>query len=202
MSTPKQKPASEVFNYLTVLTSVVLGLGLSHLLIGYARIIQTPNMLAESWLYTGWLILLLPLYFTYWWAFWDYREQVRWSFVGFSFMLLGPVTLYLITALYLPDNFTDDPSGIRDHYIQIRPWTYGLWIGLQIWGILLAPWLKQGLKWSTFFTRYKIAQFILLLFLLTGYVLNFNWILDGSILVVFWLVLIYILTAHRPSLQD
>src|SRR5690606_2984758 len=202
MSTPKQKPASEVFNYLTVLTSVVLGLGLSHLLIGYARIIQTPNMLAESWLYTGWLILLLPLYFTYWWAFWDYREQVRWSFVGFSFMLLGPVTLYLITALYLPDNFTDDPSGIRDHYIQIRPWTYGLWIGLQIWGILLAPWLKQGLKWSSFFTRYKIAQFILLLFLLTGYFLNFNWILDGSILVVFWLVLIYILTAHRPSLQD
>jgi len=201
MSVHLQKSEAEVFNYLTVLTSVVLGLGLSHLLVGYARLIQTPEYLSVSWLYTGWLLLLLPLYFTYWWSFWDYRQQVRWNFIGFSLLLLGPVCLYLITALYFPDNITEAHFDLHDHYLQIRSWTFGLWALLQIWGIMLAPWLKKGFRRPSFFTKYKIAQYILLVALLAGYFIDYHWILDGSILLIFWFVLIYILTAHRPSLR-
>lgn len=201
MSEQLQKSEAEVFNYLTVLTSVVLGLGLSHLLVGYARLIQTPGYLSGTWLYTGWLLLLLPLYFTYWWSFWDYRERVRWNFMGFSLLLLGPVCLYLITALYFPDNLAEPHFDLKAHYLQIRSWAFGLWVLLQIWGIMLAPWLKTGFRWSSFITRYKVAQFILLAALLTGYFVNYHWALDTSILLIFWLVLIYILSAHRPNLQ-
>jgi hypothetical protein len=187
---------ADVFNYLSVLTSVVLGLGLTHLLVGYARLIEVDGVLSTSWIYTGWITLLLPLYFTYWWAFWDYRERVKWSFLAFSLLLAGPVGLYFVTALYVPDRI-DASFDAHTHYLQVRPWVLALWAALQLWGIILAPWLKDGFRLSSLANPYKAAQAVLLIALLFAYFNDFSTALDGTVLAIFWAVLLYILSAHR-----
>ena len=200
MAPDAPKNQSEVFNYLTVLTSVVLGLGLTHLLVSYARLIRLGSVIALPWIYIGWIALLLPLYFTYWWTFWDYRKRVKWSFMAFSAMLASPVALYLITALYLPDPI--DKTFVADqHYLEVRKWTFALWVALQLWGIILGPWLKDEFRIESFGNRYKLAQCALLLALIVGLLSAYSPGLDGTILAIFWFVLLYVLAAHRRQLQ-
>lgn len=198
-SRPPQE--AEVFNYLSVLTSVVLGLGLTHLLVGYARLVGVDSIVSVSWIYTGWIALLLPLYFTYWWAFWDYRERVKWTFLGFSLLLAGPVGLYFVTALYVPDAI-DASFDAHAHYLQVRPWAFAIWTALQLWGIVLAPWLKEGFGLASLANRYKAAQAVLLVALIVGYFNDYSAFVDGTILVIFWVVLVYILAAHRRQIRS
>jgi hypothetical protein len=195
----------EVFNYLSVVTSIILGLGLGHLLIGCARLIHVRESLSAFWLYVGWVVLLLPVYVTYWWAFWDYRKQVIWTFWGFFFLLIGPIGLYLITSLLLPDTSNQASFNAIAHYLNVRSWFFGLWAVLQVWGIMLSPWLKDGFKRASFFNHYKYAQYILLVALITGFLSATPsrpaFLLDSGVLVTFWIVLIYLLGAHRWILQ-
>lgn len=200
MASDVPKSDTEVFNYLTVLTSVVLGLGLTHLLVSYAQLIRLNAVLTLPWLYIGWIVLLLPLYFTYWWTFWDYRKRIRWSFMAFSAMLASPVALYLITALYLPDPI-DQTFNAQQHYLDVRRWTLVLWVGLQIWGIVLGPWLKDEFRIESFGNRYKLAQCFLLVMLIAGALTGYSPQMDGLILIAFWAVLLYILAAHRRVIQ-
>jgi hypothetical protein len=201
MSSAADEQSFDVFNYLSVVTSIILGLGLAHLLDGYARLIQSGNSLSVSWVYKGWVVVLLPLYVLYWWVFWDYRNRVHWTFLRFCFLLVGPVGISLVTSLLLPDTIEQARLDLNAHYLQSRRWLFGLWMMLQVWGILLAPWLKDGFKRASFLNRYKYAQSILLLALVAGFLsttpLKPPFLLDGVILVIFWIDLIYLLRAHR-----
>lgn len=205
MSEPNQEKQIEVFNYLSVVTSIILGLGLGHLLTGIARMIGTGQPWSASWLYVGWVALLLPLYVIYWWSFWDYRKRVRWTFMGFFFLLIGPIGLYLITALLLPETPDHAPLDTTGHYLKVRRWLFGLWAMLQVWGIMLSPWLKDGFVGASFFNRYKYAQYVLLAALVAGFFSagprEALFLLDTGILVIFWIVLIYLVGTHRRVLQ-
>lgn len=205
MARPNEKEQGNEFNYLAVVTSIILGLGISHLLTGCARLIQARDLIPISWFYVSWLALLFPLYIMYWWAFWDFRKQVRWSFLSFFFLITGPIGLYLITALLLPEINERTSVNLIEHYLNVRNWFFGLFSMLQVWGILLSPCLKTGLKRKSFFNRYKYAQYVLLVALLVGAVSSTPpkppFLLDASILVIFWLVVMYLLSVHRPILN-
>jgi len=205
MSNFSDKKTIEIFNYLSVVISIILGLGLGHLLTGCARLISARESLTMSWLYVGWVMLLFPLYVTYWWAFWDYRKQVNWTFVAFFFLLIGPICLYLITAMLLPDISNKNSFNATAHYLNIRTWFFALWAVLQFWGIMLSPWLKDGIKKASFFNRYKYAQYILLVALVSGLFIDIFssqlLLIDECILIIFWIVLIYLLSTHRRVLK-
>lgn len=205
MSEAEEKRRGEIFNYLSVVTSIILGFGLGQLLTGYARLIQVRESLDIPYLYLGWVALLLPVYLAYWWAFWDYRKQVRWTFVAFLALLSGPIGLYLITALLLPDVINQAWFNATENYLNIRRWFFGLWALLQVWGIALSPWLKDGFKKASFLNRYKYAQYILLCALVAGFVSDAPagppFLLDTGILVIFWGALLYLLGAHRQFLR-
>jgi len=191
----------EPFNYLTVLASVILAIGLTHLLTGIANIIQYPTFFLESWIYTGWIILLFPLYLTYWWTFWDFKDINDWNFFGFSFILIGPMGLFFATTIYLPENL-DISINAHDHFKQLRTGSYAVWVILQLWGILLSPLLKDKLDIKSFLNRYKLAQGILLIGFLIGFFSNYNVVIDVLILLLFWVVLIYIIISHRSQIKQ
>lgn len=205
MQKVENKNRTEVFNYLSVVTSIILGQGLGNLLVGYAQLIQFREAVTFSWPYLGWIVLLLPVYVTYWWALWDYRNNVRWTFLGFFFLLIGPIGLYLITALLLPDNGKQVLNNEATYYMSIRSWLFGLWVILQVWGIMLSPWLKDGFKRVSFLNRYKYSQYFLLVVLLVGSLCgtqqNPPFLLDAGVVTIFGIVLIYLLSSHRKTIQ-
>ena len=106
----------DAFNYLAVLISIILGLGIAHLLSGLGRVLQERRHVRSYWPAITWVILLLFLHVQTWWAMFGLRLLSRWTFPTFMLVLLQPVTLYLLAALALPEDRVASVVDLKASY--------------------------------------------------------------------------------------
>lgn len=131
-------PMSE-FDYLAVLISIVLGLGMSHVLSTSAQLVRyrravrfyTPTLL--------WLLILFLVHVQIWWAVFELRSVREWSFIGFMLVLAVPVLAYSMSVLLAPDFDRETLVDLRGSYFEQRRWFYALF------GLLPAASLAQEL---------------------------------------------------------
>ena len=100
------------FEYLVVLTSIVLGLAVTRVIAGIGNIIQTRRRKRTYWVHIVWMVNLLLTITIVWWVAYRWRMQERWTFFLFLWLLLTPILLYLISALIFPD--TDEAQRVTD----------------------------------------------------------------------------------------
>jgi hypothetical protein len=100
------------FSYLVILTSIVLGLGVTRLVGGLGKLLQTRKRKRSYWVHTLWLINALLAIVIVWWFAYRWRTHERWSFFLFLWLLLSPIVLYLIASLLFPDS--DDEQSVTD----------------------------------------------------------------------------------------
>lgn len=121
--------AAEAFQYLTVLVSIVLGLGLTQLLTAVGRLVQARARVRLYWPTLLWVALLFLIHVQSWWAMFDLRDHAAWTFLEFLVVLLTPTTLFLMTALILPDVAESVGDGqtldLRAHYYAQARWFFG-----------------------------------------------------------------------------
>jgi hypothetical protein len=122
---------ANAFSYLTVLISIVLGLGIAHLLGGVARSISRRATTTFYWPTLVWTALLLILIIQVWWVDFSLSEQTQWTLAGFASTLLIPATLYFMSFLILPES-----SDMRESYFQNRAWFFSLLIAVPLFGSL------------------------------------------------------------------
>jgi len=90
------------FAYLSVLISIVLGLGVTELLAGVQRLVHARERVRFHWLSLTWSGLVFVTLVQWWWAAFGFRHRTDWDFCSFLLILLVPVLLYLAAALVLP----------------------------------------------------------------------------------------------------
>jgi hypothetical protein len=90
------------FEHLSVLISIVIGLGLTQLLTDTHKLVQARERVAPYWLPIVWSILLFIAMVEWWWASWTF-QNLQFNFVFYLFILLSPIALYLAVAFVLPD---------------------------------------------------------------------------------------------------
>ncbi len=112
------------FEHLAVLISIVLGLGLTHLLASLHRVIQARGRVRPYWLSTVWVALMFVSLIEWWWASFALRTQTVWNFFYFLFILLSPVSLYLAAAFALPDVEEGQSYDLRAYYYDTRFWFF------------------------------------------------------------------------------
>ena len=114
------------FDYLSVLISIVLGLGISHVLSSGAQLVRyrtavrfyTPTLL--------WMALLFLVHVQIWWAVFELRSVPEWSFVAFVMVLAVPVVAYLMSVLLAPDFDRENVVDLRASYFEHRRWFFAL----------------------------------------------------------------------------
>ena len=126
--------STEEFQYLAVLLSIVLGLGLTQLLTGVGRLVQVRGRVRPYWPPLVWVGLLLLIHVQSWWAMFELRTHQGWTFLQFLVVLLTPICLYLMAALALPDVAEATADGrvldLRAHYYAQTRWFYGAAAGV------------------------------------------------------------------------
>ena len=138
------------FSYLSVLLSIVLGLGITQLLTALGRLIQARERVRPFWPAPAWAVLLLMAHVQTWWTMFGMRDQAAWTFFTFLLVLLQPVLLSLLAALVLPDfGETADPGegtvDLRRHYFRQSRWFFGLLVVLLAVSVLKDVALDGGL---------------------------------------------------------
>jgi hypothetical protein len=146
--------AHDIFPHIRIVMGMVIGLGVTRLLAGVARIVQHPKQYAIYPVHLAWVALLLLMLVHFWW--WEFGLYVieDWTFGKYLFIILYAVTLFLLCALLFPDSMQDYKS-YEDFFYARRGWFFGL-LGLTY----LLDVVDTLLKGKEHFARFGIEYII------------------------------------------
>jgi hypothetical protein len=121
----------EMFEYVAVLTSIIVGLGIAHLLQGTVRLFQVPEAGRPYWVHLTWVFYMFLTAVFWWW--WEFRLQdlEAWTFQVYAFVILFAVGLYVLCAMLFPPDLAGY-DGFKGYYFARRASFFGLFIGFQL----------------------------------------------------------------------
>jgi hypothetical protein len=145
-----------MFEYVIVLTGVVIGLALTHLMQGVARIIEHPKQARIWWVHLGWVAYMFVNALFWWW--WEFRLRLigNWTFQLYAFVLGYAFFIYLICAILVPSD-VGSHQGYKEYFIGRRKWFFGMLIA---WLVVdfLDTWIKGPAHLASLGIEYPIAQ--------------------------------------------
>ena len=121
------------FEYLSVFLSILLGLAVTHLVVGTVSIIQERARTEVYWVHLVWVVNGLA-YITQWWWYlniWDDLES--WSMS--IFYLLFIYTLFLTTFVSILFPIRGSVTDYRSYFFENCRWFFGiqfLWLSLDV----------------------------------------------------------------------
>ena len=116
-----------VFEYLTVLISVVVGLSVTSFLTNIVRIIHVRGDVTISWVQLFWSISILIWTIAFWWFTFVLAEQRQWTFPLFVFLLAYATLLFLLMALLFPEG-TPPNHNYRAQFMRNRVWYFSVFL--------------------------------------------------------------------------
>jgi len=138
-----------LFEYLAVIVSVIVGLGLTRILQGVARIVEARARVRVYWVHLVFTGIVFLSHLLFWWLFWSSRQVEAWSFFPFLFLLLQPILLYLLADLCFPAFPDSGTIDFRTFYYRDHRWFFGLFALLMVLISLRdllfrsVPWISQ-----------------------------------------------------------
>ena len=145
-------PVPELFPHVRIVMGMVIGLGITRLLMGVAGLVQHPGRAKLSALHLLWVAsILLELVFFWWWQFALFQLQ-DWTFGDFLFLISYSIMLFLLAALLFPDNLAEY-DGYEDFFLKRRHWFFGLFAVSFLFDIL-DTYLKGPAHWDKFAFEY------------------------------------------------
>jgi hypothetical protein len=101
------------FEYLSVLISIILALGMTRVLAGVGDMLQARSHRRIYWVHAIWIVNVFLYLVIAWWIFYRWRDQQPWTFFLFVFVLISPTILYLTSLLLFPRE--GDMDGVVDY---------------------------------------------------------------------------------------
>jgi len=130
----------EAFAYLSVLLSIIIGLGMTQVLTTAGRLIRRRHTVLWYWPPLVWAAAVLIIDIQVWWSMFALRTETVWTFAGFLVVLLQTVALYMVAALVLPDGDAEWSAGhmvdLRADYEQQSAWFFGFLAAMLVISLL------------------------------------------------------------------
>lgn len=134
----------DAFSYLSVLLSVILGLAIQQVLLGYRALALSRGNIRWYAPPLIWSVLVILLVVQHWWASFGLAERSQWSFAQFGTALVQTGLFYMMAALVLPDVRQDGKTDLREHYYQEVPLFFGLGASALLWNLLVREYVLFG----------------------------------------------------------
>jgi hypothetical protein len=135
----------DAFSYLSVLLSIIIGLGLTQILTAVGRIIRHRDRVRADWLPLLWAAVLLVVYVQVWWSMFGLRFVREWTFVSFLAVLAQTATLYLMAAVVLPEQLDEPRVDLAVYYDQHHRWFFGFFLATLIVSVIKDVIINGGL---------------------------------------------------------
>ena len=104
------------FEFVTVLVSIIVGLGITVLLQGLARVFR--GELEGYWVHLLWTLSAFLLLVQHFWALFEVAERTDWTLLDLSAWLVAPMLIFLFAAILFPGPGAE--SQLRRHYFARR----------------------------------------------------------------------------------
>ncbi|MBV9345910.1 MAG: hypothetical protein JOZ03_13085 [Gammaproteobacteria bacterium] len=116
-----------MFDYFSILVSIILGLALTHLLRGLGKQIQMSRQIRVYWVHILWTINVVFQVLVLWWGMFWWKYLSTWPISWFVFLSTYAVVLFLWSYMLYP---AEVPEGIdfEVFFYRNRRWFFGLLI--------------------------------------------------------------------------
>jgi len=104
------------FEYVVVLTSIILGMGITQLISGFAAIVLRWGNVKLYWPHLVLILLIFVIHIQDWWATYALRNNTSWNLPMFLFIILYPVNLYILARILFPIKWTPAPVDLKGFF--------------------------------------------------------------------------------------
>lgn len=126
-----------LFEFLMILVSVVIGLGLTEILTGWANLLRARDRVHFYWVH---VLLQCGVFFALlqqWWEFWELEGLGEISFIAVLAILATPIVLFLIAHLLFPTQAQG--ADLEEYYYRHSTLLWTLVIAGTLAGTFLEP---------------------------------------------------------------
>jgi hypothetical protein len=113
------------FDYLSILTSIVLAIGITRLLSGVGTLLQKRKQITIYWVHVLWTLNVFLFLVLNWWILFRWQSQQEWNFFLFSFLLLSPTIAFLLSVILYPD-ISNEKIDYKQHFYENHRWFFAL----------------------------------------------------------------------------
>jgi hypothetical protein len=114
-----------VFDYLAVLLSIVLGLGITQVLAGFAAMVRARARTRMYWPVPVQMLVVFLIQVQVWWALFALHDMGHWTFAQYLVVLMQPVAVYMMAAFITPDFPDGETIDLRAAYFREARWYFG-----------------------------------------------------------------------------
>jgi hypothetical protein len=148
--------------YLSVLVSIIIGLGLSQVLSGVANLLVDRKRVRFHWAWALAVTLVFLANVQFWWSTFSVGDAVATNFFSFIFFLLSPIALYLSAVLILPDFEGEGDIDLRAHFDTNVRWFLGTTAVVPLVNAMRSIFISHDPVWTTA-RPFEVAFFVLTL---------------------------------------
>ena len=106
------------FEYVIVLISIILGMGVTQIVSGLADIIHRWEKVRIYWPHLVLVVLVFFIHIQEWWVTYGMRTYEYWRLPTFLFIILYPVNLYILARLLFPINWRAKVIDLKEFYFS------------------------------------------------------------------------------------
>ncbi|MEM9400924.1 MAG: hypothetical protein AAGA44_00410 [Pseudomonadota bacterium] len=114
----------EIFEYLGVLISVIMGLGITHLATGATKLIQHREQVRQYLPHALWTVNILLYILLVWWGMFWWSDHVDWYAYEYLFITLYAIVLFFLASMLYPWDMKED-IDVRAYFDKNRRWFFG-----------------------------------------------------------------------------
>jgi hypothetical protein len=148
------------FEYVTVLISIVLGLGITQILTGIADLVHQSKRVKVYWPHLLWVIVILVLHVQDWWVTFDLRNFSPWRLPTFLFVMIYPVVLFILARLLFPFGLQEGMVDLKEFYLENYRKIFVFGAALPILAILDSV-LIRGMDWGAQLIKFMLPAFLI-----------------------------------------
>ena len=121
------------YEYISILLSIIIGVGITHLLIGLGRLVNKPKTLKIYWIHIVWTFFIFHYMITFWWFEFKLGSVQEWTFQLYYFIILYAIILFCLCIINMPFHF---PENFKQYYYSKRKWFFSVILAYNIVDII------------------------------------------------------------------
>lgn len=106
------------FEFVTVLISIILGLGITQIMSGIADLIHQWGRVRLYWPHFLWIVLVFILHVQEWWLLYQLKDIEVWRLPMFLFQVLYPISLFILARILFPMASDEHAADMRGFYLH------------------------------------------------------------------------------------
>lgn len=185
-----------IFEYVMILLSVVISLGLAKLLETHAHLLKHGKGVKWSATYVGWLLMLLFAQIDIWASLWQVHANGRWTALEIGLSLLAAASLFYATIFATPETTAEEVDLWAFHLANRRRYATALLLYCVIGGVLNASLMRETFSTANITT---LGPSIIILGL--AIVFDNRWVQRLAIASMLALILVYF-AQYMPAIGN